>query len=278
MEPLPPIYTEALFPPLHAELIRLLRSLESSDWERSTLAPRWRVRDIVAHLLDNDLRRLSFGRDGHPLRARAPSSFADIVDLINDMNASGVEYASRLSPRVMTDLLELTGAWVSAYVASLPAHGKARFAVAWAGEDQSENWMDTGREYTERWHHQMQIRDAVGAEGLFERRWLQPLLELSVRAFRRTYDGVPAAEGTAVVFEVVGDEDYAWSVIRDAGGWTVLRGRSPHAAASLRADADTAWKLLYNALSPDAARARVVITGDRSLADPFLGARSVMVS
>jgi uncharacterized protein (TIGR03083 family) len=277
VEPLTPIYTEALFPPLHAELIRLLRSLEGGDWERSTLAPRWRVRDIVAHLLDGDLRRLSLGRDSHVLAARTLSSFADIVDLINGMNASGVEYASRLSPRVMTDLLELTGAWVSGYVASLPPHGKARFAVAWAHEDHSENWMDTGREYTERWHHQMQIRDAVGAEGLFERRWLHPLLELSVRAFRRTFDGVPAAEGTAVVFEVVGDEDYAWSVIRDAGGWTVMRGRSPHGAASLRAEPDTAWKLLYNALSPDAARERVVITGDRSLAEPFLGARSVMV-
>jgi uncharacterized protein (TIGR03083 family) len=277
VEPLTPIYTEALFPLLHAELIRLLRGLEASDWGRSTLAPRWRVRDIVAHLLDGDLRKLSLGRDGHLLPPRALSSFTDIVALINEINASGVEYASRLSPRVMTDLLELTGTWVSSYVASLPPHGKARLAVAWAHEDQSENWMDTGREYTERWHHQMQIRNAVGAEGLFERRWLHPVLELSVRAFRRTYDGVPAAEGTAVVFEVVGDEDYVWSVIRDAGGWTVMRGRSPHAAASLRADPDTAWKLLYNALSPDAARERVVITGDRSLAEPMLGARSVMV-
>ncbi len=277
MEPLTPIYTETLFPPLHAELIRLLQSLEASDWERSTLAPRWRVRDIVAHLLDGDLRKLSLGRDGHLLTPRALSSFTDIVALINEINASGVEYASRLSPRVMTDLLELTGTWVSSYVASLPPHGNARLAVAWAHEDQSENWMDTGREYTERWHHQMQIRHAVGAEGLFERRWLHPVLELSVRAFRRTYDAVSAAEGTAVVFEVVGDEDYVWSVIRDAGGWTVMRGRSPHAAASLRADPDTAWKLLYNALSPDAARERVVISGDRSLAEPLLGARSVMV-
>jgi hypothetical protein len=241
------------------------------------LATRWRVRDIVAHLLDNDLRRLSFGRDGLQLTAPALSSFADIVDLINAMNASGVEYAARLSPRVMTDLLELTGTWVSAYVAALLPHGKARFPVAWAGEDESENWMDTGREYTERWHHQMQIRDAVGAEGLLERRWLHPLLEMSVRAFRRTYDGVPAAEGTAVAFEVGTEEDYVWSVIRELRGWTVMRGRPLQVAASLRADPDTAWKLLYNALSPDAARERVVITGDRSLAEPLLGTRSVMV-
>jgi uncharacterized protein (TIGR03083 family) len=276
VEPLSQIQTEALFPPLHAELIRLLRSLEPGDWDRQTLAPRWRVRDVVGHLLDVDLRKLSFGRDGHQLSAE-PAAFRSIVDLINAMNANGVQYAGQLSPRVMTDLLELTGTWVSEYVASLPSHGKARFSVAWAGEEQSENWMDTGREYTERWHHQMQIRDAIGVPGLLERRWFYPVLDLSVRAFLRTYEGVPATAGTAAVFEVDGDDAFAWSVVRDQNGWTVMRGRAPNAAATLRTDADTAWKLLYNALSREAARERVVMSGDRALAEPMLSTRSVMV-
>jgi uncharacterized protein (TIGR03083 family) len=278
VEPLSPIHTAQLFPPLHAELIRLLRNLDPRDWERPTPAPRWRVRDVASHLLDGDLRKLSFGRDNHQLGTEPPSSFGDIVALINGLNASGVQYATRLSARVMTDLLEISGGWVSEYVASLPPHGKARFAVAWAGEDESENWLDTGREYTERWHHQMQIREAVGVRGLLEPPWLHPLLDLSVRAFRRTYQAVVAAEGTAVVFEVDGDGQSAWSVVRGSSAWSVMRGRAPDAAASLRADADTAWKLLYNALSPELARARVVVTGDRSLAEPMLGARSVMVS
>jgi hypothetical protein len=90
------------------------------------------------------------------------------------------------------------------YVATRSPHVTSGVAVAWAGEDRSQNWMDTGRAYAERWHHQMQIRDAVETDGLFHRRWFYPVLDLSVRAFRRSYKDVPAAIGTAVVFEVEG--------------------------------------------------------------------------
>src|SRR5688572_25589132 len=63
MEALTPIHTAPLFPAIHAELIGLLRGLDEEDWERPTLARAWRVRDVVAHLLDGDLRKLSGGRD-----------------------------------------------------------------------------------------------------------------------------------------------------------------------------------------------------------------------
>ncbi len=277
MEALTPIYTLELFPAVHAKLIGLLRGLDEGSWTQPTLATPWRVRDVVAHLLDGDLRKLAGGRDGHRVAARTVSSFIDIVDFINDENASGVSYAERLSPKVMTDLLEITGRWVSEYLATLLPHANADVAVLWAGEDHSENWMDMGREYTERWHHQMQIRDAVGADGLLQRRWFYPLLDLSVRAFRRAYSGVPAAVGTVVAFEVAAEGDNVWSVIREASGWNIVRGRAPDVTACVHAGADTAWKLLYNALSPEAARARVTISGNSSLVEPMLRARSVMV-
>jgi uncharacterized protein (TIGR03083 family) len=278
MEPLTVIHTAELFPGLHAELISLLRGLDEGDWSRPTVAGAWRVRDVAAHLLDGDLRKLSAGRDGLRLPPDGPvASFGDIVGLINRANANGVAYAQRLSPRVITDLLEVTGRWVAEYVAALPPHGEALHSVAWAGELRSENWMDTGREYTERWHHQAQIRDAVGAPGLLQRRWLHPLLDLSVRAFPRAYEGVDAAPGTAVVFQVDAEGENAWSVVRDASGWQVLRGAADDAATHVRTDADTAWRILYHALPPDAARVRVSITGDAALAEPMLRARSVMV-
>jgi len=272
-----PIETVELFPAIHAELIGLLRSLDDEDWARPTLARAWRVRDVVAHLLDGDLRKLSGGRDRHPITSRTVASFTDIVDLINELNAGGVSYAARLSPGIMTDLLEITGRWVAEYVAALSPHASAWISVAWAGEDRSENWMDIGREYTERWHHQMQIREAVGANGLLQRRWFYPVLDLSVRAFPRAYENVNADDGTVVVFEVDAEGDNVWSVIRGASGWSVVRGRASNEAACMRTDADTAWKLLYNALSVEAARARVTITGDSRLTEPMLRARSVMV-
>jgi hypothetical protein len=136
--------------------------------------------------------------------------------------------------------------------------------------------MDVGREYTEHWHHQMQIRDAVGAEPLLERRWLDPVLDLSVRAFPRAYAHVDAPVGTAVTFEVVEDRG-TWSVVREAAGWTVMRGRPEDNAATVRAEADAAWRLLYHALPADRARATLAITGDPALVEPMLSARAVMV-
>ena len=46
------------------ELMTLLRGLEPGDWDRPTACALWSVKDIVAHLLDTSLRRLSFGSDG----------------------------------------------------------------------------------------------------------------------------------------------------------------------------------------------------------------------
>jgi mycothiol maleylpyruvate isomerase-like protein len=277
MEVLTPIKTVELFPAIHTELIGLLRALDEEDWARPTLARSWRVRDVVAHLLDGDLRKLAGGRDRHQITLGIAASFTDIVDRINELNAGGVSYAARLSPRIMTDLLEITGRWISEYVASLSPHASARIAVAWAGEDRSENWMDIGREYTERWHHQMQIREAVRADGLLQRRWFYPVLDLSVRAFPRVYESVSADVGTVVVFEVDAEGDNVWSVIREASGWSVVRGCPSSVAACMRADADTAWKLFYNALSVEEARGRVTIIGDSRLTEPMLRARSVMV-
>ena len=277
MEPLSPVLTADLFAPLSAELVALLRGLGESDWTRPTIAGAWRVRDVVGHLLDVDLRNLSYGRDGQRgLRPSTPG-FADVVSFINETNASGVSYAGRLSPPVLTDLLELTGQWVSRHVTSLPPDAEAPFPVAWAGEDRSANWMDIGREYTERWHHQAQIRDAVGAPRLLQPPWFQPFLDLSVRAFPRAYSSLAAPVGTTVAFEVEGETQGAWTITRSAAGWVVTRGRAAQAAASARSDADTAWRLLYNALSVDEARRRVATSGPPVLTEPLLAARSVMV-
>ena len=157
--PLPTLDTAALFPDLHAELIALLRALEPADWQRPTVAGAWRVRDVAAHLLDAELRTIAAHRDGHQLSADGPvASYEDVIALIQRLNAGGVAFGTRLSPRLLTDLLEVTGRWMSDFVASLDPDAPALFAVAWAGEAESDNRFDTAREYTERWHHQMHQR------------------------------------------------------------------------------------------------------------------------
>ncbi len=62
-----------LFLPLHEELVRLLSGLSAADWERPTVAGTWRVRDVAAHLLDTDLRRISSSGTAGSCRSRRRS-------------------------------------------------------------------------------------------------------------------------------------------------------------------------------------------------------------
>jgi uncharacterized protein (TIGR03083 family) len=278
MQPMPVLDTVQLYLPLHHELITLLRGLEPGAWERPTVAGSWRVRDVAAHLLDVDLRKLSIQRDGHSTPPPGPiEGYDDLVRFLNGLNAQWVDAARRLSPRVLVELLAFTGPMVADLVASLTPHEPSLYPVSWAGEDESQNWLDIGRDYTERWHHQMQIRDAVGAPGLLERRWIFPLLDLSVRALPHAYRSLHAPDGTSLVIQLPGEDGDAWSLVRAAGRWQLGRGSVPGATAIITLDPDSAWRLLYNALPPDAARRVVRIEGDAALAEPLFSTRSVMV-
>lgn len=275
-----PIDTAPLFAPLHDELVTLLTALTPEQWLLPTVAGRWRVRDVAAHLLDTQLRRLSAHRDGHLLPPDRPlTTAAALSGFINDLNAAGVAGAARLSPRVLVTLLESTGPALNEFVASLPPQGRALWPVSWAGEAESENWMDIGREYTERWHHQMQIRDAVGAPLLLSPRWIDPLLGIAVRVLPVAYAGTAAAAGTSLVFEVSVEDATAraWTLHRADDVWTIDQGSRGDAECVVRTTADAAWRLFFNALPEIRARAALQISGDAALAEPLIRARSVVL-
>jgi len=275
---LAPIDTAPLFRPLLGELVGLLRALNSADWERPTVAGAWQVRDLAAHLLDGDLRKIAVYRDQHRRPLDGPlNSDRDVARFVNGLNQTGVSFGARLSPRLLTELLEITGGWVADVVEKLPLDGPSIFAVSWAGETESLNWMDTGREYTERWHHQAQIRDAIGESRLLGLQWVEPLLDISVRALPVAYGSATAEEGTAVSLEVHSPGAGAWTVIRDGSAWRVVRDRPPSPTALVRVAADDAWRLLFNAVKSPGLMERVEVVGDADLAQPLLRARAVIL-
>jgi uncharacterized protein (TIGR03083 family) len=278
---LTPLDTADLFPGLHGELIALLRGLTAEDWERPTVAGDWRVRDVAAHLLDVHLRKLAVYRDGHMQAPDGPiDGYASLVGFLNRLNADWVGAARRLSPRLLVDLLDWVGPQVAAVVAALPPHGVAIFPVSWAGEERSENWFDTGREYTEHWHHQAQIRHAVGTRPLDDRRWLHPVIELALYALPPAFRSLDAADGTALVLDILGDAGGVWSLVREGGAWRLWRGAAgPPGPSTTRVqmDTDAAWKLLFNALPPAKARRRLQAEGDPALVERLIAARGVMV-
>jgi hypothetical protein len=274
-----PVLTSGRFGPLSRELVQLLEGLPMEAFEEPC-STRWTVRQVAAHILDGDLRRLAFERDGHP--PPAPPAEGSFPAFLGGLNQGWVDALDRVSPRILVELLAWSGPQVAAHYAGLDREalaGPAFFPVSWAGDRESPCWLDVGREYLERWHHQQQIRDAVGAPPLTGPEWMEPLLGIGVHAFRGAL--LPLAEGerardpgTRVQVAFQGGGGGAWVLERREGGWELFEGTTDHPEARLILDVAEAWRLLLRGTSPvggvregdpaligRALRARAVVTG-----------------
>ncbi len=280
MRPAPPIDTRPLLRPLFGEFAALLRGLAPDDWARPTAAPGWAVRDVAAHVLDGWLRRLSYHRDGlplPPLDGEGAPSFAGLVDFVDRLNAEWVALARRrLSPRLIAQLVAEVGPQVAEFFESLEPSAPAFWAVAWAGEEASQNWFDVGRDFTEVWHHQQQIREAVGARTSAEPRYLQAVLALGMRALLRAYAAAQAVPGDALHVRVTGAAGGDWTLLRDESRFALFTGQPPRARASLTLDEEAAWRLLYKALPREEARRRVSCEGDAAFGALALDALALL--
>jgi uncharacterized protein (TIGR03083 family) len=277
LTPVGPVNLVHLFPGLHRELMTLLRGLGAADWEKPTACSLWSVKDIVGHLLDTCIRKLSLTRDGLELLPDHPiNSYSDLVGYLDHLNAQWVAAMRRVSPRVLMDLLDLSEPQLHQHLASLDPDAPARFGVAWAGEEVSANWFDIGREYTERWIHQQQIREAVGAAGLNGRTWLYPALDIFIRALPFTYQEVVSPPGSSVLVEITGEAGGVWTLARGEHGWELFAGSLSEPSVRVTLDQEAAWKLFTKGLSPDRARRDIRFQGDQRLGLPLLGALAIM--
>jgi uncharacterized protein (TIGR03083 family) len=275
MKPLEPIHVTDLFRPLREGLLVLLNGLSAEEWERPTVCAGWSVKDVASHLLAGDIGVLSRRRDRFAPASQAVKNWEDLVALINCLNASWVEATKRISPRLLCDLLEFTGPQVEAFFSLLDPNAKG-VPVDWAGPEPAPVWMDLAREYTERWHHQQQIRDAVAKPGFKERRFFAPVLDAFVRALPHTFRNVSAADGTTVKLRITGDSGGAWLLRREAGAWLVFCAEAEEAAAEVEVAPDDAWRLFTKGLKPEQARARVQLRGELGLAKKVLETVSVI--
>ena len=284
MKPLEPVLTLELFPEERAALLDLLSSLTASQWDAPTVCAGWSVKDIAAHLLADDLGRLSRGRDSHAGAAFTRSSLEDVeaqlLAFINHQNEAWVDTTRRLSPRLLIDLLRWSGDETQAYFASLDmlAIGEP---VQWAGPEPAPVWLDVAREYSERWIHQSQVRDACGAPALTEPRLFLPLLDTLVRALPHTFRETEAAEGAHVMLLItdVGAQGLAplqWSLVRNNSHWTLFDSCPAEPSAIVRMDGDTAWRLFTKGITKPEALTRVRMDGDGKLGEKVLDTVSII--
>ncbi len=257
---LPPILTAHLFAELDDDLLELLESLTPDDWTRPTIVPRWNVRQIAAHLLDTALRRLAFGRDRAELQARPATS---LTDLVNTMNAEGVAVYGRLSPRLLVAMMRPAARNLSDYLTSLDPLAPAAIGVSWAGEDRSANWFDIAREFTERWHHQQQIRLATDRPGIMTPRLYAPVLDCFMRALPYAYRDIAASVGDAARIHVPGECGGTWLLDRRTEGWSLVTSADPSRIVSNTSIApEIAWRIFTKGISPENAREHATIEGD----------------
>lgn len=245
--PTQPILAAHLLAPLNDELVALLRGIGDDEWSVPAIAGSWTVKDVAAHLLDTSLRRLSKIAipDFEPNRA----------------NREWIVAMQRVSPRILVELIDRYGREQADLLASLDPFAKAQWGVAWAGEEESLNWFDVARELTERWHHQAQIRDALGRPPLFEP-YLGPVIDTFVRGVPHAYRDVDAPAGTAVAIRVTD----AWTLRREDDRWRLFAGEDGDATATITIEPDSAWRLFTKARAKTAPR----VEGDPRLAEPLL--------
>lgn len=276
MLPLPPIETRHLFREINAALLDLCATFSPDDWAKPTVHADRNVKDLVAHLLDGSLRRLAIQRDGHFLHAPDMRSFADMVAFIQQLNREWIIAAKRLSPRVIVDLMMRADEEVAALFSSLEPQAPSPFGVAWAGEEWSESWFDMAREYTEKWHHQQQIRDAVGRPGFKERRFLHPVLDTFLRGAPHAYRDMHAGDGTTVEITIRGEAGGKWHLVCDADRWSLVTDCPNEPTTFVELDADSAWRLWTKGLDGSSARTKAIVRGDASLATPLFSMVTIM--
>lgn len=272
-----PIPTVHLLPLLQTELMHLFSSLSADDWQQQTIAKQWKVKDVAAHLLDGNIRILSMLRDGYAGVSPDISNGQTLIDFLNQLNADWVSAMKRVSPQMLILLHEATGTLYCDYYASLDPFAKAGFAVNWAGEEESLNWMHIAREYTEKWLHQQQIRDAVQQPGrLMEKEFFYPFISTFMMALPYTFRDIHPAEHTTVTITVTGNAGGSWSIQYTNGSWKWTTPDPSRSAAIITIDPGTSWKLFSKSLKPEEVMDQIQLTGDTGLGMTALSMVSVM--
>ena len=255
------------------ELLRLLGELTPQDWERPTAAAPWVVRNLVAHLLGDDLARLARSRDGH--RVGTPAPHEEFAAFIHRLNDEWVRAAARLSPQLLIDMLQATSPQVLGFwrQADLDATGEP---VSWVSPDPAPVWLDCARDFTEYWVHQQQIREATGRTVATDRRALHTVLDTFLRAMPRTLvrqDRPPGAQLIVTVAEPAGGR---WNWLREGERWCPSNARGGRTTTIAVDHADVLWRLCVRMIEPQEAQQRVRITGDHALAAAALQIVSII--
>jgi len=275
-KPLEPILISHLFNKIENLLIGLLRSLNAEDWREQTIARKWKVKDVAAHLLDTQLRKLSIVRDGFVAEIPIIKSNADLIAFINRLNHEGVMIYRRLSPNILIEIMETASKEFAEFHSSLDPYAKAAFAVSWAGERVSENWFDTAREYTERWLHQQQIRLAVDKPGIMTHELYFPVLDTFMRALPHHYRDIKSKTDKMIQFNVIGECGGSWYLYRDKAKWALIKSPNGEKISEVSIPEEIAWRIFTKGIDKQSAEKLISCDGEKEIGLHILGMLTIV--
>ena len=275
-----PFDLRPMFPGERAALLALLANLSPAEWRMPTACAGWSVQDLISHLLADDLGLLARNRDsqGDPSFGRGLdlADFDGLVAAIDRQNDEWVRATRRLSPSLLRHLLAWSGNQFDLHLATLNPDALAG-PVDWVGPAPAPVWLDIAREYTERWVHQQQIRDALGRPGLTDRHWLAPVLATFAHAFPRSLAPHPRDPSNLVRVAISGPAGGSWDIVRGSDGWHLGEG-STSPSASVTLDAAIAWRLFTKGITPSEARRSAQTEGDPQLVAAILNTVAVLAT
>lgn len=273
-----PLFLAPLLFELDQALLHYLEELSAADWEAQTTAPQWKVKDVAAHLLDGNLRTLSMLRDGYYGEAGPDEqSYGGLVSYLNRLNHDWVAAMRRLSPRLLIDWLEESGVAYCEYLRRLDNFAPAAFSVAWAGEQESQNWFHVAREYTEKWHHQQQIRHATGdPDTLLQDHWYIPYLDTSLRALPHHYRDISGEAGDMLRIVFRGENDKVWYLHWQEGSWQLLTDTDDEPVAEVILPDAIAWRVFTKGISREEALSAATMIGKEALTTHLFSMIAVM--
>lgn len=275
MNPPAPILIADRIAVLDQKLIEVLETLSTEDWKKQTIAPNWTVEDVALHLLDGNIRILSIHRDGYiGVPPENISSYQDLLTYLNQLNADWIKATRRISPKLLIELLKITGKEVADYLTTIDVYAPALFSVAWAGEEISANWFHWAREYTEKWHHQQQIRLAVGKEKeMYAREYYHPHIETTMRALAHHYRNFTGKKNEVLSFEITGEGGGIWHLYHDGYKWIQTEDLTV-TENLITIEGEIAWRLFTKGIRKE--EARIKVQGNKDAGEHLLSMLAVM--
>jgi uncharacterized protein (TIGR03083 family) len=253
-----------------AELVQLLGHLSPEQWEQPTAAPGWSVKDIALHLLDDDFGILARNRDGDTSGLIDADNHEERVAGLAAKNQRWIDGANTLSARLLIDLLTWSGEQVFQYYSTIPVSDTGH--VSWASDEPVPAWFDIAREFTERWVHQVQIREALEEVAEYATEHLPTVLRAFVWAFPHQYHA-QAEPGTRVRIDL--GSGGVWTLTCDGGEtWSLSEGGNAPVDALASFPDDCGWRVLTGG---EYRQDQLTLDGPADLCEPLLAIRSIIV-